>query len=331
MLDKRCKYKLRDNRDFYLFIKYKQSHIFYAKFPAYNKTVSTGKYTLREAYIEAYRIYGTLGQETLEFHKLLLDTYKNEFYKTFNMAKKLSGMLSDIKTLEQINLPRLVKLQNQLIKTGISGKSVNNYMSLLRKLFKNREYNPFTNLSPVEHHKTIRKSFPIESFSGFEKHLNKHKYLYLAYISITTGIRAGEFKNSYPVVINSKNYLQVNGTKTENAVRRIPITQKTVEVFNEYKANGFAKASWKDSVYMCADLIGLDKDFVDSNNIVFHSFRKMFKTILESNNINNLWIEYYMGHSIEQSSDVNKLYFQPESADDSFIYNQVIDAMNFLK
>ena len=49
------------------------------------------------------------------------------------MAKKLSGLLSDIKTLEQVTLQRLVKLQQQL---GMSGKSVNNYMSLLRKLWK---------------------------------------------------------------------------------------------------------------------------------------------------------------------------------------------------
>lgn len=331
MLDKRCKFKIRDNRDFYLFIKYKQSHIYYAKFPAFNKVVSTGKLTIREAYQEAYRIFGTLENEPIGFHKLLLDTYKDNFYKTYNMAKKLSDLLSDIKTIDQITLPRLVKLQNQLLKTGLTGKSVNNYMSMLRKLFKNREYNPFTNLSPVEHKKTIRKSFPVSAFSGFEKNLDKHKYLLLAYISITTGIRAGEFKKSYTVEHNGKLYLQVNGTKTENAVRRIPISQKTAEAFEKYKTNGFAKASWKESVYMSAELTGFDRKYADDNNIVFHSFRKMFKTILESNNINNLWIEYYMGHSIEQSTDVNKLYFQPDSADDSIIYDQIIQAMKFLE
>ena len=40
MLDKRCTYKIRECKDFYLFIKYKRTHIYYAKYPAYNKTLS---------------------------------------------------------------------------------------------------------------------------------------------------------------------------------------------------------------------------------------------------------------------------------------------------
>ena len=150
MLDKRCRYKIRECRDFYLFIKYNQSHIYYAKFPAFNKTRSTGQTTLRKAYQEAYRMMDLfLKKEKVSFHKLLLDTYKDKEYRTYNAAKRLSEMLSDITDIEQITLARLVKLQKQLLDTGISGKSVNNYMSLLPKLWKNREYNPFTNLCTV--------------------------------------------------------------------------------------------------------------------------------------------------------------------------------------
>ncbi len=167
-------------------------------------------------------------------------------------------------------------------------------MSLLRKLWKNKEYNPFQNLSPMEHTKTIRQCFSVESFKGYGNYIFQHKYLLLPYIAITTGMRASEFKIA------------------------------------EYKNNGFVKASWKESVYMSGALVGYDKEYIEQHNIVFHSFRKMYKTILESNNINNLWIEYYMGHSILQSTDVNKLYFNPLSADDSLIYEQVIKAFEFL-
>ena len=330
MQDKRCKYKIRECKDFYLFIKHKQSHIYYAKFPEYNKISSTGQTNIKQAYLKAYRIYSSLGIATTPFHELLLDTYKDSYYKTFNMAKKLSTLLSDIKTLEQVTLPRLVKLQEQLAATGISGKSVNNYISLLRKLWKNKEYNPFQNLSPMEHTKTIRQCFPVESFKGYGNYISQHKYLLLPYIAITTGMRAGEFKTAQPVTVHNKLYLQINGTKTENAVRRVPISQKVADAFLEYRKNGFAKASWKESVYMAGSLVGYDKEYVDQHNIVFHSFRKMYKTILESHNINNLWIEYFMGHSILQSSDVNKLYFNPLAADDSLIYEQVLKAFEFL-
>ena len=56
MLDKRCTYKIRECKDFYLFINYKRTHIYYAKYPAYNKTLSTGKTSIKKAYQEAYRI-----------------------------------------------------------------------------------------------------------------------------------------------------------------------------------------------------------------------------------------------------------------------------------
>ena len=63
MLDKRCTYKIRECKDFYLFIKYKRTHIYHAKYPAYNKTLSTGKTSIKKAYQEAYRIMSSFPKE----------------------------------------------------------------------------------------------------------------------------------------------------------------------------------------------------------------------------------------------------------------------------
>ena len=327
MLDKRCHYKVRECKDFYLFIKYKQSHIYYAKYPAYNKTLSTGQTTLKKAYQEAYRLMSTFSEEKQSFHKLLLDTYKDSSTCTYNVAKKLSEMLSDITDIEQITLPRLVKLQKQLLDTGISGKSVNNYMSMLPKLWKNKEYSPFTNLSPVEHKKVIRKCFPVTSMYHFYSHVSEHKYLLLPFISLSTGMRSGEFDSAEVITKNNRLYLQINGTKTENAVRTVPILKETAICLEEYKKNGFASRAGKNSVIMVGALVGYNEEYIATNSIVFHSFRKMYKTLLESASIPNLWIEYYMGHSIVSSSDVNKLYFQPEAADDTEVYEKVINVL----
>lgn len=330
MQDKRCKHKLRECKDFYLFIKHKKSHIYYAKFPEHNKCISTGETDIRSAYKKAYQIFYSLGVEPVSFHKELLDMYKDGKKKYYNMVKRISDLMSDVKSIEQVSLSRLVKLQEQLSDTGLSGKSVNNYMWLLRRLWKNREYNPFSNLSPVGHSKNIRGCFPVSSFKGFRKYIDRHKYLLLPYIAISTGMRVGEFKTAEPLVENGKQYIKVNGTKTEYSVRKVPVSRYVLEAYLSFREYGFASASWRKSVYMAGSLTGFDSKFIEENNIVFHSFRKMFKTILESKNINNLWIEYFMGHSILQSNDVNKLYFNPMSADDSLVYKQVLEAMSFL-
>ena len=329
MHDKRCKYKVRDCRDFYLFIKHKKSHIYYAKFPEYNRCVSTKQTDIRSAYKVAYQIYYSLGYAT-DFKKQLLDLYKDVSSKRYKEVLRILDFMTDVKTVEQVTLQRLVRLQQEMLEAGLSGKSINNYLSILRKLWKNKESNPFTNLSPVKHTKEIRQCFPISSFKGFGKHIYEHKYLVLPYIAITTGMRVGEFKTAKPVTINDKLYLQINGTKTKYSIRKVPITKKVLAALKVFNANGFASRSWRTSVYMTASVVGIDKKFIEDNNVVFHSFRKMFKTILESNNINNLWIEYFMGHSILESNDVNKLYFNPQSADDTIVYNQVINAMKFL-
>ena len=314
-----------------MFIKHKESHIYYAMFPEYSRCVSTGERDLRSAYKKAYQIYYSIRENPQSFQKELLDMYRGGPQKYYNMAKRLTDLLSDIKSIEQVSLSRLVKLQQQLIDMGLSGKSVNNYMWLLRKMWKNREYNPFSNLSPVEYRKQIRQSFTVNNFKGFGKHISEHKYLLLPYIAISTGMRKGEFKTAEPVTENGRLYLKINGTKTDYSVRKVPISEKVLEAYRLFRENGFASKSYKMSVYMAGSITGFSKKYIDENNIVFHSFRKMFKTILESKNINNLWIEYFMGHSILQSNDVNKLYFNPLSADDSLVYKQVIEAMEFLQ
>ena len=87
----------------------------------------------------------------------------------------------------------------------------------------------------MEHTKTIRQCFLVESFTGFGNFIKQHKYLLLPYLAITTGMRAGEFKTAEPVIIHNRLYLQINGSKSENAVRRVPITQKVADAYSEYK------------------------------------------------------------------------------------------------
>ena len=138
---------------------------------------------------------------------------------------------------------------------------------------------------------------------------------------MTTGCRLSEI---YLCEDLKNGYLKINGTKTKNAVRTIPVLPETLACL-EYLQSGFRTSAYKESVIEAGRLCGFDEKYIEDNHIVFHSFRKMYKTLLESCNINNNWIEYYMGHS--QTRTVNQLYFIGSSADDSEVYPKVIEAL----
>ena len=324
MLDKRCKYKVRELQDFYLFIKYPRSHIYYAKFPGFqNKVISTGCMYIDAAYKKAYEIYGQL-QTPLNngsFIDRMFSVYKDDKKRTRDL-KYVLKFLPDIKKPEQITSTRIVKLQQEILKTGVSGKTVNNYVYCLQKAYGVG----FPEYVPLKYTSTYRKCFPISGFYGFYKKCQDRLH-YLAFFTMTTGCRLGEISTCEPVTKNGRLYLKINGTKTENAVRTVPVLQETLDCI-KYLKNGFRASCYKQSVIEAGKLCGFDESYIEDNNIVFHSFRKMYKTLLESCGVPNTFVEYYMGHS--QTSKVNQLYFIGDAADDSEVYPKTIEALSRL-
>ena len=107
MIDKRCKYKVRETQDFYLFIKYQQSHIYYAKYPELNRVVSTGCIYLREAYKKAYEIYGKLQTpDTVPFIDRMMSVYSDD-KKRLRDLKRVLTFIPDVKKAEQITTVRI--------------------------------------------------------------------------------------------------------------------------------------------------------------------------------------------------------------------------------
>lgn len=313
-LDKRCRYKIRETSEIYLFIKYPRSHIYYAKYPRFGVTKSTGCINISDAYQKAWEIYQKLD------NPVNLDIFKNLDKKRARDLKYILTFLTDVKDLSRITNSRVSKLQQDLLKTGISGKSVNNYCYLLKKALK-----PVVSIEfeSIEHNPVYRSCFPIKSFYGFYTKCNSRLH-YLAFFVMTTGCRLSELKKCEPMIKNGRQYLKINGTKTSNAVREIPVLPETLECM-KYLEKGFKTAAYKESVIEAGTICGFDTNYIEENHIVFHSFRKMYKTLLESCNISNNFVEYYMGHS--QTRTVNNLYFIGASADDDAVYPQVIDAL----
>lgn len=308
MLDKRCRYKVRELSSFYLFIKHKS--IYYVYFPNHGVTRSTGETEIRKAWAKAWNILDTLGDSDCNLYRPFTDRKRQG---------DLRRVLAYVNQKRPLTQTTIEGIQKKMLSKGLSGKSINNYIYILKKAYQG----DFPNFTPLEHTMTYRSCFPVPSFYNFYSKC-KDRLHYLAFFAMTTGCRVGEIATVEPLVKDNKSYLKINGTKTRNAVRTIPVLKETLDCI-PYLIKGFKSTSYKESVIEAGKLCGFDTDYIEENHIVFHSFRKMFKTLLESCNIPNTFIEYYMGHS--QTSKVNQLYFIGSSADDSEVYPKVIEAL----
>lgn len=303
MLDRRYKYKARQLQQFYLFVKHR--NIIYAFFPEYKVTRSTGFTDIKNAYQKAFEIYDSFTEP-----KALYFTPTNK-----KRERELKHILSYFpKNFSFITSSMVSKVQQKMLADGKSAKTVNNYMSLLKSCY-NDTFPPYKN---IEGHKAVyRHCFPLADLYGlFSKCETRLHFLY--FFAITSGCRLGEIKTVEFFEKNGQDYLQINGTKTENAVRSVPIIPETKTAFEKARVqDGFRSSAYKESVYEVGQLLGYDKEYVDQNNITFHTTRKVYKTLLSSivPALPNNYVEMLIGHS--QTSDVNSLYFDAKSMDDS--------------
>lgn len=308
MLDKRCKYKIRETNQFYLFIKYPKTHIYYAKYPAYNTTKSTGETTLKEAYKKACKMFETL-------------TVPKNIPK---INACILRYLSDVKDITRLTSTRVNKMQADMKEAGISNKTIMNYCYILKKALKDYVDLEFNML---QIHNDSWGCFPIMSFYGFYKHVNSLETK-LAFFVMTTGCRLSEIETCKLVEKNGKKYIKIFGTKTVNAVREVPAILQTIDILDDVTKHITNKRIYKRATEISGALAGFSTNYIVENNIVFHSFRKMYKTLLVSCNVSNVYVEYLMGHSM--TSNVDRLYFRPEAMDDSDYYKSVTEALNRL-
>lgn len=327
MLDKRYKHSLRITSPFYLYKKYPESGIFYVRFLD-GKTISTRTTNIEEAYNFAVNY---TDRHQVGLRQYLLSCEGNDFTR-----KRIVDLL-DVDDYSLLTKPKLYNLQEDLLELGLSGKTVNNYISIFHGYIKplvkkgTIKNDPFIGLEKVSHEKQIRKCLPVSAFKNFD--WNKDKYSLLAYAAITTGARRGELMHLEKTDIQPKDdyfILHIRGTKTENADRYVPISKKAMYCLESVINNNLATDSnIRDVARIISNRLGYDDRYIEDNGICFHSYRKLFKTILTSANINKTIIETLIGHSTnnQASNDVERIYFVAESADLSDAYKQVLDAM----
>ena len=369
MLDKRYKHRSKDVKEFYLFVKYPSSGIYYVKFRDGNgfKVISTGETDRRKASQKAYLIIdGSLSNDKMNFQFVLKNYYKlgdngefNDFI-TYDLQHNvkygspttikvyqhnmeiISELLSDVKNWDMLTRKRISELQHQLLELGKAGQTINIYMYALKKILNqmvDRGYlqvNPMSGIKPVALEREERKCFPLELFKGkLEINDDSNVYDLLIIIAMTTGMRRSEILTvdfEKDVYESSYGYmLHIRGGKSKYCDRNVPIPEITFKALKRLNIAEIQIRNFMDSVYYVASKIGLNKEFVENENIKFHSFRKMYKTCITQANLNESLTEYMMGHTTKNqaSTSVRRVYFVEEAADFENLYKIVIEAIKY--
>jgi integrase len=223
-----------------------------------------------------------------------------------------------------VTAAELNKFQIECINNGISNKNITDIFYALKIIF-NRlvmegkmEHNAVNNIVLVKRKKAKEKGiFGIDEIEGlFDGDWgtdNEDAYL-INLLSATTGLRNSEIrllKTGGFEMANGVHFIDVKGTKTENAVRKVPLHKTVYDKIQRYiknhKRDGFIFLRNGGRVYTAAEVsnminiagekAGLPYSGLKERNITFHSWRHLYSTVLYADgNISSDWIEYFLGH-----------------------------------
>jgi integrase len=169
---------------------------------------------------------------------------------------------------------------------------------------------------------------------------NIEKYRLYCLLSNLCGLRNGEIvmlKKENITLIGKTHFLSIEnsridgtGTKTEAGKRLVPlhpfIYQKLLKYIEDEKRtdyifyNGSKVINSNDSGRartILALLCGYDNDDIHNHNIVFHSFRHFFKTMISNVLYEKDLVEYYMGH--KNNNDMSKNYLHLGNVGNQYI------------
>lgn len=359
-LDKRYKYSVKMIAEFYLYIRDKRSGIFYVRYPD-GTTLSTHETDIKKAWSIASKgakaVRGISEKESRKnsLSKILLEYFvpnsvwlkydiqhglrtNDRLIQDYSYKMKVVADILGFKVKpKDVSRKMLIEIQDKLLEKGISGKTVNNYLTVIHRVFLqllDREIikaDPFVGLRSCVGEKARRECFPLYALKGaFTGDLDRISLL--AFVASVTGARRGEILRIQEGDIVTKNgtlWLNVRGTKSIYSARAVPITEYIASAIKRFCKEEYKDADFRICPQVVGQKIGFDKNFIDEHGIVFHSFRKVYKTLLTQCNLNTTLIETLMGHSTnnQASNDVERIYFVAEAADLSEIHKKVCDAL----
>ena len=232
---------------------------------------------------------------------------------------------SGAREIGDIDAAMLSRFQDRLLKT-LSAKTVNDVISAARMMFKRlvatgyASANPFAGLPSVKKGESkMTGCYEVGKVRGvFDGEWENPAHRLHCLLIYSTNMRNCEIQKirlGDVEEVGGETFLNVRGTKTESAARRVPLHPFVLEKLREY-AGGRDPAfpqNQKRFVKLCSaanvsmgELMGHAPETLKAENIRFYSGRKFWKTLMASEGLGRDTEEYFMGHKV--SSDVEKLY-----------------------
>ena len=188
-----------------------------------------------------------------------------------------------------------------------------NYFMTIKNL-KPKIENPITQFQKIE---DIREQFEKEEIELLLEKIEETEIKNLIVLATITGARLNELVklqvNDILKSGKSTNYfIDIKKSKTYNGVRKIPIHRHYVPFMKKLLEN---KKDEDFIFFNDVDGKRLDKiqkrtmyqirKYIKSKNKVFHSFRKNFTQQLYKNNIEELYIKLFLGHTLKDNLSFN--------------------------
>jgi len=247
--------------------------------------------------------------------------YRNTVNKKFIPFVRKNGA----KSIRDVDTAMLTRWQNDML-TTLSAKTVNTNVSAVRLIFSHlvstgyAESNPFASLPPIKpRDRKVTGLYELPLLKGaFGGEWKDEAHRLLNMLIYTTNMRNSEINRirlDDAERIGGECFLNVRGTKSGNAPRRVPLHPLVHERMIGY-------ASGRDLVFpqrgktfvrLCSEAnkalgarLGYTPEMLRAENIRFYSGRKFWKTLMASEELGRNTEEYFMGHGA--SGDMEKLY-----------------------
>ncbi len=252
----------------------------------------------------------------------------------FELIEKEDKILKNFEKIEKRTIDNYITRYKTLFTYLKKHKYVNeNYFMLIEKKSKkgNNNYKNFLLK------KDTYMIFEIEEIELILKNIEDKQIKQIIIIGICSGLRSGEILNlkKEDILRYKGNFiLNVKKSKTDSGIRDVPINSFFNPFFEdllkdkEEKEFLFFKEEQKENRNdnLQKKIMRHIRKIIKTENKVFHSFRKNYTQLLYKNNIEELYIKLFLGHSQEDNLSFNTYNL---SKIDKNLMLQIINKVDF--